>query len=109
MTGWIFDLSFRYAEREAAIKRQAEIESNKENIEAKNAYVTEAAQNASPYILISTLYKHIADKNPAVLVIDCRSTTAYSESKIKFSNMINIPEECIRKGYAHFNTIKIKV
>lgn len=102
-------LSFRYAEKEALSNRQAELENNKENVEAKNAYVTAASRNSSPFILISSLYKHIADKSTAVLLMDCRSAQAYLESKINFSNIINIPEESIRNGYAHVDMIKIKI
>lgn len=90
------------------MKHEAELENNKESIEAKNAYVTAASQNSSPFILISTLYTHIADKSTAVLLMDCRSAQAYRESKINFPNMINIPEESIRNGYAHFVMIKIR-
>lgn len=93
-----FLYSFRYKEKQELLKREAEQENNKENIEAKNAYVTAASQNANPFIMISALYKHIADKSKTVLLMDCRSAQAYLESKINFPNMINIPEESIRNG-----------
>lgn len=89
--------SFRYAEK----AEQLRLENDKENIEAKIAYNTAASRDASPFILISALYKHISDKSKTVLLMDCRLAEAYQESKINFSNMINIPEESIRAGYVH--------
>lgn len=84
-----------------SLRRVAELE-NKENIEAKNAYATATSPKASPFILISSLYKQIFDKSKTILLMDCRSAEAYLDSRIRFPNMINIPEDSIRNGYALF-------
>lgn len=74
---------------------------NQEKIDAKNVYVTTTNRNADLFEKLATLYQHISVKSTTVLLMDCRSAQAISQSKIKFSNMINIPEDIIHKGYVN--------
>lgn len=90
--------SFRYAEKAEASKRKVEFENNKENVEVKNAYVTSTSRNSTLFIMVSSLYQQISDKSKTLLLMDCRSEQAFLESKISFSNLINIPEELIDRG-----------
>lgn len=93
-------LTKRYADKLAEkMRKAAELEQqNKVHVEVKNVCVTTTSRDTSLFILISSLYKHIYDKSGTLLLIDCRSAQAYYDSKIRFSNMINVAEEIIQKG-----------
>lgn len=76
-------------------KQQKEIaDANKENVDIKNV----DAPN-STFILCPQLHKRISDGNEAILLLDCRPTSDFQQSRIKFDHTINIPGEIIQNGY----------
>lgn len=91
---------FRYAERDSkALKMQQEIEANKENIPAKNAYTTTTGPNSGLFISCTQLYKQISSDALTTLLIDCRSENDFQDSRIHHNGQINVPEDVIENGY----------
>lgn len=72
------------------------MEANRDNVETKITYTKVASPNAGLFITCSQVYKQISDAN--VLFIDCRPDDRFNESKISCKNLINISEDCIKKG-----------
>lgn len=50
------------------------------------------------FVSAKELFGIIRDGHNNVLVIDCRSENDFSESKLKYDHLVNVPEEIIRNG-----------
>lgn len=94
---FINEYLYRFDEKqkaENAIKNE-----NKENEKNKsNEHLNESRQHESQSINCEELGKLMNTKADGLLLIDCRSSKEYNESRIDFKNIINIPNENINQG-----------
>lgn len=44
------------------------------------------------------LYKLMSDKSVSMLIMDCRLSEDFNASQLKYKNLLNVPEEIIKKG-----------
>lgn len=100
MTFNLFINEYLYSFKEKQEAENAIKNENKENERNKsNEHLNESRQhNESQSINCVELGKLMDTKADGLLLIDCRSSKEYNESRIDFKNIINIPNETINKG-----------
>lgn len=60
--------------------------------------VDASAKNTSKFILCTPLYKAMTEAKEKILLMDCRPTDDFLESRIRYENLINIPGNFIIPG-----------